>query len=56
VVADGPTHQVLSGGRYFTTEVARVLGPGTEAVLPEDGAAVLAAGQATAGAVDVVTG
>ena len=27
VVADGPTREVLSGGRYFTTEVARVLGP-----------------------------
>ena len=27
VVADGPTREILSGGRYFTTEVARVLGP-----------------------------
>ena len=27
VVADGSTREVLSGGRYFTTEVARVLGP-----------------------------
>ena len=56
VVADGPTHQVLSGGRYFTTEVARVLGPGTGAVLAEDGAAVLAAARAPAGAVEAVTG
>ena len=37
VVADGPTRQVLSGGRYFATEVARVLGP-VSAVLPSDGA------------------
>ena len=27
VVADGATREILSGGRYFTTEVARVLGP-----------------------------
>jgi energy-coupling factor transport system ATP-binding protein len=56
VVADGPTRQVLSGGRYFTTEVARVLGPGPEAVLAEDGAAVLSAGRAPAGAVEAVPG
>jgi energy-coupling factor transport system ATP-binding protein len=42
VVADGPTHAVLSGGRYFSTEVARVLAPAT-AILPEDGARVLEA-------------
>ena len=30
VVADGSTREVLSGGRYFTTEVARVLGPDAE--------------------------
>ncbi len=42
VVADGSTREVLSGGRYFTTEVARVLGPGPRIVLPEDGAAMLA--------------
>jgi energy-coupling factor transport system ATP-binding protein len=56
VVADGPTRQVLSGGRYFTTEVARVLGPGPEAVLAEDGAAVLSARRAPAGGVEAVTG
>ena len=38
VVADGSTSEVLSGGRYFTTEVARVLGPGRGRVLPEEGA------------------
>ena len=41
VVADGATDEVLSGGRYFTTEVARVLGPDARVVLPEDGAALL---------------
>jgi energy-coupling factor transport system ATP-binding protein len=43
VMADGPTREVLSGGRYFATEVARVLWPATGAVLPEEGAAVLEA-------------
>jgi energy-coupling factor transport system ATP-binding protein len=38
VVADGPARDVLSGGRYFATEVARVLGPGAAVALPEDGA------------------
>jgi energy-coupling factor transport system ATP-binding protein len=38
VVADGSTTQVLAGGRYFTTEVARALGPAANAVLPEEGA------------------
>ena len=38
VMADGPTTQVLSGGRYFATEVARVLWPATGMVLPEQGA------------------
>jgi energy-coupling factor transport system ATP-binding protein len=38
VVADGTTAEVLTGGRYFTTEVARALGPGAGAVLPEEGA------------------
>jgi energy-coupling factor transport system ATP-binding protein len=47
VVADGPTHEVLSGGRYFATEVARVLGP-TGAVLPEEGARLLTARMASA--------
>jgi energy-coupling factor transport system ATP-binding protein len=41
VVADGPTAEVLAGGRYFTTEVARVLGPHAGVVLAEDGAALL---------------
>jgi hypothetical protein len=42
VIADGPAAEVLSGGWYFATEVARVLDiPGV--VTPEQGAAVLAA-------------
>jgi energy-coupling factor transporter ATP-binding protein EcfA2 len=40
VIADGPAADVLSGGWYFATEVARVLDiPGV--VTPEQGAAVL---------------
>ena len=41
VVADGPAEEILSGGWYFATEVARVLDlPGV--VTPERGAAALA--------------
>jgi energy-coupling factor transport system ATP-binding protein len=41
VIADGPAAEILSGGWYFATEVARVLDvPG--AITPEQGAAVLA--------------
>ncbi|HEY1854620.1 MAG TPA: ABC transporter, partial [Solirubrobacterales bacterium] len=40
VIADGPAADVLSGGWYFATEVARVLDlPGV--VTPEQGAAAL---------------
>ena len=43
VIADGPSAEILSGGWYFATEVARVLDlPGV--VTPEQGAAVLAEG------------
>ena len=42
VVADGATREVLSGGRYFTTEVARVLGPEGSVVLAEEGASLIA--------------
>ncbi len=43
-IADGPAGEVLSGGWYFATEVARVLDvPG--AITPEQGAAVLRAGR-----------
>jgi energy-coupling factor transport system ATP-binding protein len=50
VVADGSTTEVLAGGRYFTTEVARVLGPGAAAVLPEQGAPLVRAALASAAA------
>jgi energy-coupling factor transport system ATP-binding protein len=40
VIADGPAREVLSGGWYFATEVARVLDlPGV--ITPEQGAEVL---------------
>jgi energy-coupling factor transport system ATP-binding protein len=42
VIADGPAEEILSGGWYFATEVARVLDlPGV--VTPEQGAAALEA-------------
>jgi energy-coupling factor transport system ATP-binding protein len=40
VIADGPAPAILSGGWYFATEVARILG-GEGAVTPETGAALL---------------
>jgi energy-coupling factor transport system ATP-binding protein len=49
LMADGATGEVLSGGRYFATEVARVLGPGGRAVLAADGAACIGAPAAAAG-------
>ncbi len=39
VIADGGVGEILSGGWYFATETARILGGG--ALLPEDGAALL---------------
>ncbi len=56
LIADGPADEILSGGWYFATEVARILGaPG--AITPEAGAAflnnsrhVLAFGSGRAGA------
>jgi energy-coupling factor transport system ATP-binding protein len=43
-IADGPSAEVLSGGWYFATEVARVLDlPGV--VTPEQGAAALSGGR-----------
>jgi energy-coupling factor transport system ATP-binding protein len=42
LIADGPVDEILSGGWYFATEVARVLG-GDGAITPEAGAAVLRA-------------
>jgi energy-coupling factor transport system ATP-binding protein len=42
VIADGPTHELLSGGWYFATETARILGGAGGALLPEQGAELLA--------------
>src|SRR5215213_10172023 len=42
VIADGSPHEVLAGGRHFSTEVARVTGGA--ALLPEEGARVLREG------------
>jgi energy-coupling factor transport system ATP-binding protein len=41
VIADGPTSELLSGGWYFATETARILGGADGALLPEQGAALL---------------
>jgi energy-coupling factor transport system ATP-binding protein len=41
-VADGGVREILSGGWYFATEVARIL-PGSEAITPEEGAELLRA-------------
>jgi energy-coupling factor transport system ATP-binding protein len=40
-IADGPAAEVLSGGWYFATETARVLGGAGGALLPEEGAELL---------------
>ena len=40
LIADGPVAEILSGGWYFATEVARVLGA-AGAISPEEGAATL---------------
>ena len=56
MIADGPINEVLGGGRYFTTESARILGGAAGAVRVEQAAALLRArqeaptGQALAGA------
>ena len=43
VIADGAASELLAGGWYFATETARILGGEGDALLPEDGAALLAA-------------
>jgi energy-coupling factor transport system ATP-binding protein len=42
VIADGAASELLSGGWYFATETARVLGGAGGALLPEQGAELLA--------------
>jgi energy-coupling factor transport system ATP-binding protein len=44
VIADGPAPEVLSGGWYFATEVARILDL-PDVVTPEQGAAILRRGE-----------
>lgn len=44
VIADGTAAAVLSGGSYFATETARILGGAGGALTPEQGAALLAGG------------
>jgi energy-coupling factor transport system ATP-binding protein len=40
-IADGPAEEVLSGGWYFATQTARVLGGAGGALLPEQGAELI---------------
>ena len=40
-IADGPARQVLTGGSYFATETARILGGAGGALTPGEGVAVL---------------
>ncbi len=42
VIADGPAEELLAGGWYFATETARILGGAAGALLPEQGARLLA--------------
>ena len=41
VIADGPTADVLAGGRHFATDVARILGGAGGALTPEQGARLI---------------
>jgi len=41
-IADGPASELLAGGWYFATETARILGGAGGALLPEQGAELLA--------------
>jgi energy-coupling factor transport system ATP-binding protein len=43
VIADGPASELLSGGWYFATETARILGGAAGALLPEEGVELLRA-------------
>ena len=40
-IADGPAAEVLSGGTYFATETARILGGAGGALTPEQGIRLL---------------
>ncbi|MFZ0386456.1 MAG: ATP-binding cassette domain-containing protein [Solirubrobacteraceae bacterium] len=41
LIADGPAREVLTGGSYFVTETARILGGAGAALTPEQGIAAL---------------
>jgi len=41
LIADGAAREVLSGGSYFVTETARILGGAGAALTPEQGIAAL---------------
>jgi energy-coupling factor transport system ATP-binding protein len=41
-IADGPVAEILTGGTYFATETARILGGAGGALTPEEGVALLA--------------
>jgi energy-coupling factor transporter ATP-binding protein EcfA2 len=47
-IADGPASELLAGGWYFATETARILGGAGDALLPEQGAQLLASRTAAA--------
>jgi energy-coupling factor transport system ATP-binding protein len=47
-IADGPTAEVLSGGTYFATETARILGGAGHALTPEEGIALIGRARAEA--------
>jgi energy-coupling factor transport system ATP-binding protein len=42
-IADGPVREILSGGTYFATETARILGPAGGALRAEEGASLIRA-------------
>jgi energy-coupling factor transport system ATP-binding protein len=54
LIADGPAREVLSGGSYFVTETARILGGAGAALTPEQGIAVLTGAADAAGEPTVV--
>jgi energy-coupling factor transport system ATP-binding protein len=46
-IADGSVAEVLGGGTYFATEVARILGGAGAALTPEEGVALIAPAEVT---------
>jgi energy-coupling factor transporter ATP-binding protein EcfA2 len=55
LIADGPAREVLSGGSYFVTETARILGGAGAALTPEQGIATLTGNPGTPAATDEPT-